>query len=98
MREKSKSWEPFRSCLLNSTANPAQFGWKWAGLAVLFSRQLLNGSQDVNFSLISLNFHLFFKSETIETHARTFLTFNILAIGTVTYHFFSLVGLLSNLR
>ena len=33
-----KSWEPFRSCLLNSTANPAQFGWKWAGLAVLFSR------------------------------------------------------------
>jgi hypothetical protein len=23
---------------LNSTANPAQFEWKWAGLAVLFSR------------------------------------------------------------
>ena len=33
-----KSWEPFGSCLLNSTANPAQFEWKWAGLAVLFSR------------------------------------------------------------
>ena len=33
--------------LLNSTANPAQFEWKWAGLAVLFtvfSRYLTNGS------------------------------------------------------
>ena len=27
-------------------ANPTQFEWKWAKLAVLFSRQLLNGSQD----------------------------------------------------
>ena len=33
-----KSWVPFRSYLLNSTANPAQFECKWAGLAVLFSR------------------------------------------------------------
>ena len=33
-REKN-SWEPYRICLLNSSANPAQFGWKWAGLAVL---------------------------------------------------------------
>ena len=32
--EKKKIWEPFRSCLLNSTANSAQFGWKWTGLAV----------------------------------------------------------------
>jgi hypothetical protein len=31
--EKNKYWEP-----LNSTANPFQFGQKWAGLAVLFSR------------------------------------------------------------
>ena len=38
IKTKKNSWEPFRSCLLNSTANPAQFGWKWAGLAVLFSR------------------------------------------------------------
>ena len=27
---KKKSWEWFRICLLNSTANPAQFGWKLA--------------------------------------------------------------------
>ena len=38
IKAKKKSWEPFGSCLLNSTANPAQFRWKWAGLAVLFSR------------------------------------------------------------
>ena len=41
-----KSWELFGSSLLNTTANPAQFRWKWAGLAVLFSRQLPNGSHD----------------------------------------------------
>jgi hypothetical protein len=39
-------------CLLSSTANPAQFEWKLAGLAVLLSRQILNGSQDLFFSLI----------------------------------------------
>ena len=22
-----KTWEPFGSCLLNTTANPAHFGW-----------------------------------------------------------------------
>ena len=32
-----------------SMANPAQFWWKWVGLVVLFSRQLLNGSQDFHF-------------------------------------------------
>ena len=33
-----KSWVPFGSYLLNSTANPAHFHSNWAGLAVLFSR------------------------------------------------------------
>ena len=33
-----KLWEPIGSYLLNSTANPAQFEWKWAVLAVLFNR------------------------------------------------------------
>ena len=27
-----RSWEPFRSCLLNITANPANFHQNWAGL------------------------------------------------------------------
>ena len=40
-----KSWEPFRSYLLNSTANPANFHPNWTGLAVLISRQLPNNSQ-----------------------------------------------------
>ena len=35
---KKKMWVPFGSYLTNSTANPAQFEWKLAGLAVLFSR------------------------------------------------------------
>ena len=42
-----KLWKPFKSCLLNNIANPDQFGWKWAGLAVLFSRQLPNTSHDL---------------------------------------------------
>ena len=36
----------FGSCLLNSTANPAHFHPSLAGLAVLFNRQLPNGSHD----------------------------------------------------
>ena len=51
-----KSWEPFGSCLLNSTANPAKLGWKWAGLAVLFSRYLPNGSHDF-FQTFSTDFY-----------------------------------------
>ena len=27
--KRKKSWEPFKICLLNSAANPAQFCWKW---------------------------------------------------------------------
>ena len=38
--KRKKSWEPFRICLLNRTANTAQFWWKLAGLAVIFSRQI----------------------------------------------------------
>ncbi len=33
-----KSWVPFRSYMLNSTANPAHLHSNWAGLAELFSR------------------------------------------------------------
>jgi hypothetical protein len=41
--EKLKFWEPFRSCLLNSTANSAQFWWKWAGLALQGTSKWLPG-------------------------------------------------------
>ena len=33
IKTEQKPWEPFRSYMLNSTAKPAQFEWKWAGLA-----------------------------------------------------------------
>ena len=52
------SWDPFGSCLLNRKANPAQFGWKWDGLAVLFSRQLPNGSHDL-FHIFAFLTHIF---------------------------------------
>ena len=58
-----KSWEPFGSCLLNSTANPAHFHPSLAGLAVPFSRQLPNGSHDffqtfsICFLIVSLRTH-----------------------------------------
>jgi hypothetical protein len=62
---------------------PAQFGWKLAGLAVLLSRQILNGSQDISFSLIKYFSFIFFTMKTIETSARTFFIVNILSIGGV---------------
>ena len=82
-----KSWEPFRICLLNSTANPAQFGWKWAGLALLSSRQLLNGSHNF-FHTFSIIFNYLFKYETIETHARAFsdLIFQLWAVWLTYFH------------
>ena len=33
--KEKKSWEPFKIWLLNSAANPAQFGWKSTELAEL---------------------------------------------------------------
>ena len=78
IKTKKKSWEPFGSYLLNSTANPAQFGWKWAGLAVLFGRRLPNGS---HVFFIFLKNHLNKNPQT--TNALTFLAHIILAIGGV---------------
>ena len=36
--KKVRFWEQFSSYLRNSISNPAQFWWKWAGLAGLVSR------------------------------------------------------------
>ena len=67
---KLKSLEPFKSYLLNSTANPAHFHQNWLpGFWFFFN------------ILISI---YFFRYETIETNARAFLTLYILSIGTVT--------------
>ena len=75
-------WEPFGSCLLNSTANSAKLGWKWAGLAVLFSRQLPNGSHNF-FQTFSIFLKDYFIRNPQTTIALAFLTHNILAIGGV---------------
>ena len=97
-------WELFESYLLNSTVNPAQLEWKWAGLAVLFGRQLLNGSHDF-FQTLSIFFKDYFIKNPQTTITLPFLTHNISAIGEVCWdknyllmnHFFvhiqSFVGL-----
>ena len=77
-----KLWEPFRSCLLNSTTTPAKLGWKGAGLAVLFSRQLSNGSHEF-FQTFSLSFKDDFIKNLQTTIALPFLTHNISTIGGV---------------
>ena len=61
-----------------------QFRWKLAELAVLFSRQILNGSQDIFFSLIHTIFFIYLvKYETIETYTPAFFMVIIFSIGIV---------------
>ena len=72
----------FGSYLLNSTANPAQFEWKWAGLAVLFSRYLPNGTHDF-FQIFSIYFSKDFIKNPQTTIALTFLTHIIYGIDGV---------------
>jgi hypothetical protein len=67
-------------CLLNSTANPANFHPNWAGLAVQANPKRLPG---FFFHFNILIFIYFFKYETIETHACAFLTLIILSTATV---------------
>ena len=81
LRVWKKSWEPFRSCLSNSTANPAHFHPNWVGLTVLFK-----GSQDF-FRFNILIFIDLLEYKTIETHARYILPLNISAVGSL-YSFF----------
>ena len=82
MKGWKKSWEPFGRFLLNSTANPAHFHPSLAGLAVLFSRQLPNGSHDF-FQTFSIFFSNYFIGNPQTTIALAFLTHNISAIGGV---------------
>ena len=51
---------------------------------MLFSRQLLKGSQDFFFRLNILISIYFLKYKTIEIHARAFLPLNISAVGSVS--------------
>ena len=71
--KKWKSWELFWSYQLNSTANPAHLPQNWqcclAGCSRMAPRIL--GAENLSYL------------KSIETHARAFLTLNILSIGTV---------------
>ena len=78
-----KSWVPFGSYLLDSTANSAQFEWKWAGLAVLFSRYLPNGTH-VFFQNFRICFFKDFIKNPQTTIALTFLTHIISGIDGLT--------------
>ena len=53
--------------MLSSTASPAHFHPNWAGLAVLFRRQLLKDFSCFVFN-IACNFHFYFKYETHAAH------------------------------
>ena len=77
----NKSCVPFWSYLINSTANPAQFEWKWAGLAVLLRKQLPNDSHDF-FHIFSKFFDNIIKNPQT-TIALTFLTHIISGIDGV---------------
>ena len=65
-----------------ATANPAHFHQNWAGLAVLFSRQLPNGSHDF-FQTFSICFFNYFIKNPQTTVALPFLTHNITGTGGV---------------
>ena len=61
---------------------PAQLEWKWAGLAVVFSRQLPNGSHNF-FQTFSIYFFNYFIKNPLTAIALPFLTHNMSAIGGV---------------
>ena len=75
---------PFGSYLLDSTADSAQFEWKRAGLAVLFSRYLPNGTHDF-FQNVRIYFFKDFIKNPQTTIALTFLTHIISGIDGVEY-------------
>ena len=75
--KKSKSWEPFRSYQLNSTANAAHFSQIWPNFEAngLDWQCYLAGSSKRAENLYYV--------KSIETHARAFLPLNISAISSV---------------
>jgi hypothetical protein len=80
---KLKTWEPFLSYQLNSTANSAHLPQNWAKLAklaVLFCSKTTSGILIFSFAM-GADYSFYVK--TIETHARAFLALNILAIDRV---------------
>ena len=69
-------------CIYRKVASSRQFECKWAGLAVLFSRQLPKGSHNV-FQIFRIFFLNYFMKNPQTTIAPTFLTHIISAIDGV---------------
>ena len=85
---KKKSWEPFWSYLLNSTANPAHFTQIGLDWLCYLTGKLLTAPRIFCFCFNILIY--FFEYKTIETHARAFLPLIISVVGSVVavYYFF----------
>ena len=87
--KKSKSWEPFRSYQLNSIANPADLPHNSAKFEVngLDWQCCLAGSSKraprILIFSIAMDADYSFYVKTIETHAREFVTLDVLAIGVM---------------
>ena len=81
--KKSKSWEPFWSYQLNSTANPAHSPHNWAKLTVLFSWLLQNGSQDFDF-FNCMGADYSFNVKSIATFALAFFGYIISVLASVS--------------
>ena len=87
--KKWKSWEPFGSYQLNTTANPAHLPQNWPNLAK--SAECLAGSFQTALRIlifsIAMGADYSFYVKTIETHARAFFKIIIFSIDSVsTYH------------
>ena len=93
--KKSKSWEPFRSYQLNSTANLAHLPQIWPNFEVngLNWQCCLAGNSQraprILIFSIAMGAGYLFYMKSIETHARAFLALIILAIGTVNGFIFN---------
>ena len=73
--------------LTGLASNSANFHQNWAGLAVLYSRQLLNGSHNF-FQTFSIYFFNYFIKNPQTTIALPFLTHNVLAKSSVVSKYF----------
>ena len=82
--KRKKSWEPFRICPLISTANPANLYPYWAELALVFSRQLLNGSQNI------FVFNIFIYMEPLRPKPAHFCPISV--VGSVNIYIFKILN------
>ena len=90
--KKSKSWGPFWSYRLNSTANSAHLRVKWAELALLSSWSLQNGPQDFDFFNCTMVADYSFDMKNIDVWAPTFFKHNNSFIATVSFRLKSLTN------